>query len=482
MLTISLAVKMSVITPELGQQLVSQRLIEEILPIEIIAHIFILCLPKYPLRHPQPDLAQAPLLLCHVCSMWRTISLNTPQLWNNFHHRLPLPRVLPSDSFLKSIRPSSLDFMEWWSKNVRGHSLSLRLALKWTQNKYVWGKNDPIRTIAFFVSMFKSAQFLEIEQSYALIVEEQLQPSPSQYPNLESVFILEDPTDKEDYHYSPRGISPWEVSPWDFSFLRTPSLKKLAIKKHYFSPDPLTVGQVFFSPHQLTHLFVNLSLSLSKWASFISGWTNLEYARIHLKIIQRGRPAAESTTRLPVPRLRQLVLDCSSPQLIHTLDNLSFPSLHSLHLLTDVSSSYTSSLPYLTVSGLAHLLDATPSLRVLHISTMFPRISHSVGYFTFPTSIPDHQRLRNCAPSLEFLVLEIFKLDTLPTEYIFKMKASGWLDRDRSTPEKLRVVLVVDKPSFKTKLLDGLKRGEWAIDGVDISVELNRDFCVLSNS
>jgi len=57
------------------------------------------------------------------------------------------------------------------------------------------------------------------------------------------------------------------------------------------------------------------------------------------------------------------------------------------------------------------------------------------------------------------------------------MKASGWLDCDHSTPEKLRVVLVVDKPSLKTELLDGLKRGEWAIDGVGISVELNRFLC-----
>ena len=108
---------------------------------------------------------------------------------------------------------------------------------------------------------------------------------------------------------------------------------------------------------------------------------------------------------------------------------------------------------------------------------MFPWISHSVGYFTFPTSIPDYQGLRNCAPSLDFLVLEIFKLGISPTEYISEMKASGWLDCDHSTPEKLRVVLVVDKPSLKTELLDGLKRGEWAIDGVGISVELNRFLC-----
>lgn len=477
---------MSAITPELGQRLAFHHPIEEILPIEIVADIFILCLPKDPLRHVQPDLTKAPLLLCHVCSVWRTISLNTPQLWNNFYHRLPIPRVSSSDSFW-GILPSSLDFMEWWSKNVRGPSLSLRLGLKWFRNRNDWPKNDPTRSTTFLFSMFKSVQFLEIEQSYALILE-RLQLCPSRYPNLESIVIREDPDDRV---YSPWGISSWDVSPWDFSFLRAPSLKKLAIKRFYFYPSSTLPGGRI--QDRLTHLFVNLSLSLSEWSSFISGCANLEYARIHLKIIpaiQESNLSATATNQIIIPRLRQVVIDCSSRQLLHVLDNLSLPSLHSLHLLTEASSLYTSSLPYLSISGLARLLSATPSLRVLYIATPFPCkwVSHANGYVTFPPFIPHYQRLGNCAPSLEVLVLEVFKVrpgsgnrGMSPTEYISEMKNSSWLDnvRNPSIPEKLRVILVVD---FPRNILNRLKPGEWAIDGVDISAEIRRDFYALELS
>ena len=333
--TISLIlVKMSVIaSPELGQRLSPSQLpIEEILPIEIIAHIFILCLPQDPLRHHQPALFKAPLLLCHVCSVWRSISLNTPQLWNNFHHKLRISRSSLSDPFW-GILPSSLDFMEWWSKNIRGHSLSLRLALKWTKNSSDWPKNDPNRSVAFLFSMFSSVQFLEIEQSYALIVEQQLQPSPSQYPNLEFISILEDADDPIGT-YSPQGISPWDVSACDFSFFRAPSLKRLVIGNLNFHPDSAPKAQVLFSPCGLTHLFVTLTLSLSTWSNFISGCANLEYARIHLKVLREDRAATTPTTRFILPKLRQLIIDCSSRQLKHVLDHLSF------HL----SITYTSSL------------------------------------------------------------------------------------------------------------------------------------------
>ena len=473
---------MSAIAPEHGQRLSTSQLpIEEILPIEIIAHIFILCLPQDPLRHNQPALSKAPLLLCHVCSVWRSISLNTPQLWNNFHHKLRISRSSLSDPFW-GILPSSLDFMEWWSKNVRGQSLSLRLALKWTQNSSGWPKNDPDRSVAFLFSMFNSVQILEIEQSYALIVEQQFQPSPSQYPNLEFISILEDADDPIGT-YSPQGISPSDVSACDFSFFRAPSLKKLVIRKNYFHPDSAPKAQVLFSPGGLTHLFVNLTLSLSTWSDFISGCANLEYARIHLKVLREDSAATTPTTRFILPKLRQLIIDCSSRQL-NVLDHLLFPSLHYLHFLIEAPSSYPLSFDTLT-----RLLNATPSLRVLHISVPFPCrwTSHNTAYVTFPPSIPNHQRLRNCAPSLELLVLEVFKSTRAirgmpPLEYMSEMKNSGWLENvpNHQTSGKLRVVLVGD---FPRNIIDGLNQGEWAIGGVHMSAALGGGkFCILGNS
>ncbi|TFK34289.1 hypothetical protein BDQ12DRAFT_374820 [Crucibulum laeve] len=49
------------------------------LPIEILGEIFTHCVP---LRRAvaSPDIA--PLLLCHVCSHWRTVAFATPHLWS----------------------------------------------------------------------------------------------------------------------------------------------------------------------------------------------------------------------------------------------------------------------------------------------------------------------------------------------------------------------------------------------------------------
>lgn len=44
---------------------------------ELVAEIFLHCLPE----DPRPLISQAPLLLCRVCSRWRSIALSTPRLW-----------------------------------------------------------------------------------------------------------------------------------------------------------------------------------------------------------------------------------------------------------------------------------------------------------------------------------------------------------------------------------------------------------------
>ena len=53
------------------------------IPPEILAQIFIACLP----HHLRPHLQNAPLLLCLVCTTWRQIALHTPALWTSISLR-----------------------------------------------------------------------------------------------------------------------------------------------------------------------------------------------------------------------------------------------------------------------------------------------------------------------------------------------------------------------------------------------------------
>ncbi|KAJ7170287.1 hypothetical protein C8R43DRAFT_864563, partial [Mycena crocata] len=62
------------------------------LPDDIIHSIFVACLPYT--RNPVITPHEAPLLLCQVCSAWRTLALSTPLIWAAVHIVVPAqPKV-----------------------------------------------------------------------------------------------------------------------------------------------------------------------------------------------------------------------------------------------------------------------------------------------------------------------------------------------------------------------------------------------------
>lgn len=66
------------------------------LPIEMLADVFVQCLePKFIL----PNIMEAPLLLCRVCSIWRRVAISTPLLWTSMDIQLPPKTSLRSLHF-----------------------------------------------------------------------------------------------------------------------------------------------------------------------------------------------------------------------------------------------------------------------------------------------------------------------------------------------------------------------------------------------
>ncbi|KAJ6594635.1 hypothetical protein B0H19DRAFT_1096291 [Mycena capillaripes] len=53
------------------------------LPVDILREIFVACLPTS--RNAVMSAQEAPLLLCRICSAWRTIARSTPRLWASLH-------------------------------------------------------------------------------------------------------------------------------------------------------------------------------------------------------------------------------------------------------------------------------------------------------------------------------------------------------------------------------------------------------------
>ncbi|KAF8155345.1 hypothetical protein K438DRAFT_1862641 [Mycena galopus ATCC 62051] len=70
------------------------------LPLDIIEEIFVACLPTH--RNCVTSATEAPLLLGHICSAWRSISLSTPQLWASLH--LVEPSAPPHSAHAQEVR------------------------------------------------------------------------------------------------------------------------------------------------------------------------------------------------------------------------------------------------------------------------------------------------------------------------------------------------------------------------------------------
>ncbi|KIL67326.1 hypothetical protein M378DRAFT_102478 [Amanita muscaria Koide BX008] len=66
------------------------------LPLEIIAEIFVLCLPDFgviEITECFESREPAPLLLCKVSSSWRSLALSIPRLWNELSIEIANPKV-----------------------------------------------------------------------------------------------------------------------------------------------------------------------------------------------------------------------------------------------------------------------------------------------------------------------------------------------------------------------------------------------------
>ncbi|KAJ7653131.1 hypothetical protein DFH06DRAFT_1093353 [Mycena polygramma] len=58
------------------------------LPQDVVEQIFLACLPAQHSARVM-SLAEAPLLLCRICSAWRKIAIRMPRLWNHLHVSWP---------------------------------------------------------------------------------------------------------------------------------------------------------------------------------------------------------------------------------------------------------------------------------------------------------------------------------------------------------------------------------------------------------
>ncbi|KAF8180600.1 hypothetical protein BJ912DRAFT_980896, partial [Pholiota molesta] len=59
-------------------------------PYDVLREIFLHCLPRHRLEIRQPNTTIAPMLLCQICSSWRTVALTSPTLWSHLSYHVHL--------------------------------------------------------------------------------------------------------------------------------------------------------------------------------------------------------------------------------------------------------------------------------------------------------------------------------------------------------------------------------------------------------
>ncbi|KAF8187088.1 hypothetical protein K438DRAFT_1595847, partial [Mycena galopus ATCC 62051] len=77
------------------------------LPFEIVRNIFVACLPAD--RNTVMSAQEAPLLLCRICSAWRTIALSVPILWATLH--VPAEYIIAKETRKQAI-------IEWLQRSA----------------------------------------------------------------------------------------------------------------------------------------------------------------------------------------------------------------------------------------------------------------------------------------------------------------------------------------------------------------------------
>ncbi|KAF9480558.1 hypothetical protein BDN70DRAFT_931582 [Pholiota conissans] len=166
----------------------------ESLPIDVLREIFTLCLPRIPLDDAfQPNLHEAPMLLCHICSFWRMVALATPTLWNRLAYCFTVHETAPqfgSWAFLED----QVEFVQRWQANHESIAPFLTFSSDIVYRAYeqeTFQERVPAEDVVdFLLDYFMTAQYLDLDQFFWNRVLKQIEEDEDYdycFPNLHTV-------------------------------------------------------------------------------------------------------------------------------------------------------------------------------------------------------------------------------------------------------------------------------------------------------
>ena len=394
------------------------------LPTEILANIFVYTLPDDALEKAQPNVRISPMLLCHVCSKWRSIALQLPRLWMCLYHFVRVLSYVKKESGLlrRGIDPISREFLEWWWCNLgKNYPFHFRLHAGFGRWSFIPEEALPVQQCfdagesfvqdPILVTLFNLAEHLDIDHHKAWMIHRCPELT---FPNLETLRIREDPLASS----LPRKIYPLRFEP---------PIPKLHFQNLDLTPAFLEKPTISWS--SLTHLvFDVVHLSSGTWFDLIRCCVNLEFGHFELRLPDYY----SEDLLLPNPpyfthlHLRRLVIgwhdyerDCGQIM----LKNLFLPSLTAFRISAR-----------LTTQKLHRILESTPSLVELHLGCKVA--PNNIWYW--PGHDEDHvpNSLSKYAPNVRHLVLRINLYECmrqLLKDIIDNLFSSSWLQLGEPT-------------------------------------------------
>ena len=303
-------------------------------PPEIIEEVFFHLPPDNVLDWKQPDVTIAPILLCHVCSQWRFIALQSRRLWMRLYRIVRL--ISSMRNRLKSeIHPLDLGFLGWWRSNLGANPLHLRFDIKFEGWIYFPSKDELPEQV---LDLFPLVRHLELDWFTTYGIYDTYPKGFITSPHLETLRI--------------RSGDLYEIAPFCYELpIRKLHIPRVCIKE----PGDFTRHALSWA--SLNYIvFLDVHLSSGIWFDLVRACVNLQSACFKTSIVD---PIEEfRTPYFTHHHLRQLVI-AWHPSLDHgeyLLKNLFFPSLTALRIPVS-----------LTAKQLHCILESMPSLVELHL-------------------------------------------------------------------------------------------------------------------
>jgi hypothetical protein len=356
-------------------------------PVEIFEIIFVCTLPDDVLDQKQPNTKIAPMLLCHVCSQWRSIALQLPKLWMCLYHVIRILPCMSSPSVVplnKRIHPNAVEFLEWWWCNLSiNRPFDFRCDGKFEIPHVHPELEDELPDQEHILfTLFDLAQHLDIDEHIVRMIPD-IRPMLT-LANLETLRIR----------------TALVVDGIPFLVRDEHRIRKLHIRTN-------AIWECFKKPviwwSSLTHLVFDAAyISSGMWFDIIRAWVNLQSGYFDIRIHGPDDPHSANPPYFTHHHLRQLVVgwddySCTTGHFggKYMLKNMLLPALTAFRISAQ-----------LTAEDLHCILKSTPSLLELHLGREVAK--ENIWYHAYCP-----EPLSKYVPNMQYLVLQSFSYSYL---------------------------------------------------------------------